>query len=181
MEIADNEAFLNTNVIDNLVDLNTRLEAAGGVKVVYAGTWAPNASYTIMVSPTQGTASSFPGTWTNWIQDGATQANDVITFATTGIYEITVRARVAQNSGSVINNAMLAFKDQNGANQYDSVYLPPVQSTMTDPQGFTLSGVYRFTSTASCGLDIHGGGGSMLWRSGSPAALRIVVSKLGDI
>ena len=91
MEIADNEAFLNTNVIDNLVYLKAN---SGGSDVVFAATSDQANLFT--TAPTL-------GNWTDLVTTGATRSGTDITLTQTGIYEIFFTATISNTSSGLTN------------------------------------------------------------------------------
>ncbi len=96
-EQTDNESFLNTNVIDNLVYLKEN--SGGGSDVVFAATSDQNNLF-----------SSAPtlSSWTDLVTTGATRSGTNITLTETGIYEIFFTARITNTSSGLttvyINN-----------------------------------------------------------------------------
>ena len=98
-EQMNNEEFLNTNVIDNLVNHQERIVTleeggGGGSDVVFAATSDQNNLFT-----TAPTLSS----WTDLVTTGATRSGTDITLTETGIYEIFFTARITNTSSGLTN------------------------------------------------------------------------------
>jgi hypothetical protein len=103
-EQINNEEFLNTNVIDNLVNHQERIVTleeggGGGSDVVFAATSNAGNSFPPSGDPTL-------GNWTTLVEAGATRSGTTITLTDTGIYEIFFSARIS-NIGSATSTVYI--------------------------------------------------------------------------
>ena len=92
MEIADNEAFLNTNVIDNLV----YLKANSGSDVIFAATATLTTPFA---------TSNVINNWSNIVTTGATCNGTTITISAAGTYQVIASPRIINQNVSVAQTA----------------------------------------------------------------------------